>query len=299
MAFPAFLAPLAALFGGGAAAAAAPIAAAAAPIAAAGTAAALAPAAAGGLTALAPTAAAALKGGAALKAVAAPAAAAAAAPAATAGGGIMGMLGLGAPVKAAPAGAGLAGNLAGADVLAKKAGMDAAIQAKAAAAQSSLFTPKNMMRFGKAAMNQGSAPAAPAPMNPEVQRGNRQQSGGIMGTLPQQSAESPGMKLFSGSPQMNPMTPQMNPMMPMPMSQVNFREGGYIEGPGTGRSDSIPATIYQDGRPVQEARLSDGEFVMTENAVRGAGDGDRAEGAARLYRMMREFEKGGRVHGRA
>ena len=211
----------------------------------------------------------------------------------------MGMLGLGAPVKAAPAGVGLAGNLAGADVLAKKAGMDAAIQAKAAAAQSSLFTPKNMMRIGKAAMNQGSAPAAPAPMNPEVQRGNRQQSGGIMGTLPQQSAESPGMKLFSGSPQMSPMTPQMNPMMPMPMSQVNFREGGYIEGPGTGRSDSIPATIYQDGRPVQEARLSDGEFVMTENAVRGAGNGDRAEGAARLYRMMREFEKGGRVHGRA
>ena len=291
MAFPAFLAPLVTLFGGGAAAAAAPVA-------AAGTAAALAPAAAGGLTALAPTAAAALKGGAALKAVAAPAAAAAAAaaPAATAGGGIMGMLGLGAPVKAAPAGVGLAGNLAGADVLAKKAGMDAAIQAKAAAAQSSLFTPKNMMRIGKAAMNQGQAPAAPAPMNPEVQRGNRQQSGGIMGTLPQQSAESPGMKLFSGSPKMSP---QMNPKPPMPMSQVKLREGGYIEGPGTGRSDSIPATIYQDGRPVQEARLSDGEFVMTENAVRGAGNGDRAEGAARLYRMMREFEKGGRVHGRA
>jgi hypothetical protein len=87
--------------------------------------------------------------------------------------------------------------------------------------------------------------------------------------------------------------PQMMPPMRM------IRDGGYISGPGTGRSDSIPARIYQDGRPVQEARLSDGEFVMTERAVRGAGNGDRAQGAARMYRMMREFEKGGRVHGRA
>jgi hypothetical protein len=73
------------------------------------------------------------------------------------------------------------------------------------------------------------------------------------------------------------------------------RDGGYISGPGTGRSDSVPARIYQDGQPVQEARLSDGEFVMTERAVRGAGDGDRAAGAARMYRLMRDFEKGGRV----
>jgi hypothetical protein len=94
-------------------------------------------------------------------------------------------------------------------------------------------------------------------------------------------------------------------MSSLPMSPVSFnlngsyRDGGYIQGPGTGRSDSIPARIYQDGQPVQEARLSDGEFVMTERAVRGAGNGDRAKGAARMYRMMREFEKGGRVHGRA
>jgi len=96
--------------------------------------------------------------------------------------------------------------------------------------------------------------------------------------------------------------PFQQPMSSLPMSPVSFNQfadGGYIEGPGTGRSDSIPARIYQDGQPVQEARLSDGEFVMTERAVRGAGNGDRAKGAARMYRMMREFEKGGRVYGRA
>ena len=67
--------------------------------------------------------------------------------------------------------------------------------------------------------------------------------------------------------------------------------GGYIEGPGTGTSDSIPATIYQNGGPVQEARLSDGEFVMTADAVRGAGGGDRNAGAAKMYQMMNQFER--------
>jgi len=67
--------------------------------------------------------------------------------------------------------------------------------------------------------------------------------------------------------------------------------GGFIEGPGTGRSDSIPAMIYQNGGPVQEARLSDGEFVMTANAVKGAGNGNRAAGAAKMYKMMNNLER--------
>lgn len=69
-----------------------------------------------------------------------------------------------------------------------------------------------------------------------------------------------------------------------------FAMGGMIEGPGTGRSDSIPAQIYQNGQPVQEAALSDGEFVMTNAAVRGAGNGDRSKGAAKMYQMMKQFE---------
>jgi len=93
---------------------------------------------------------------------------------------------------------------------------------------------------------------------------------------------------------------QMRPQMMMGMgsggmSQQDFAMGGYVEGPGTGTSDDIPATIYQDGMPVQNAALSDGEFVMTERAVRNAGGGDRDRGAARMYEMMRMFEQGGRV----
>ena len=55
--------------------------------------------------------------------------------------------------------------------------------------------------------------------------------------------------------------------------------GGEVEGPGTGTSDSVPA------------RLSDGEFVLTAKAVRGAGGGDRDVGAARMYDMMSELER--------
>jgi len=70
-----------------------------------------------------------------------------------------------------------------------------------------------------------------------------------------------------------------------------FYMGGMIEGPGTETSDSIPAVIHQNGQPVEEALLSDGEFVMTGAAVRGAGNGDREKGAARMYELMRKFEQ--------
>lgn len=70
----------------------------------------------------------------------------------------------------------------------------------------------------------------------------------------------------------------------------SFNLGGFVQGPGTGTSDSIKAQIYQNGVPVQQARLSDEEFVMTKKAVKGAGNGDTGKGAARMYAMMQQFE---------
>jgi hypothetical protein len=58
------------------------------------------------------------------------------------------------------------------------------------------------------------------------------------------------------------------------------RRMGAISGPGTETSDAVPAM------------LSDGEFVMTARAVRGAGNGDRERGVRRMYDMMRMFEGG-------
>lgn len=63
------------------------------------------------------------------------------------------------------------------------------------------------------------------------------------------------------------------------IQEVDARIGGHLKGPGTGTSDSIPA------------KLSDGEFVMTAKAVKGAGGGSRAAGAKRMYDMMHQFEK--------
>ena len=41
-------------------------------------------------------------------------------------------------------------------------------------------------------------------------------------------------------------------------------KSGRIHQAGTGTSDDIKVTIFQDGQRVQEARLSDGEFVIRE-----------------------------------
>tara|TARA_R100000900_G_scaffold136841_1_gene114956 strand:+ start:175 stop:945 length:771 start_codon:yes stop_codon:yes gene_type:complete len=76
-------------------------------------------------------------------------------------------------------------------------------------------------------------------------------------------------------------------------SRRYLANGGYIEGPGTGTSDSIPAQIYQNGMPVQEAALSDGEFVLREKDVNAIGGGNPGVGAAKLYAMQRQFDQGG------
>lgn len=59
------------------------------------------------------------------------------------------------------------------------------------------------------------------------------------------------------------------------------RKEMLVEGPGTEKSDDIPAM------------LSDGEFVLNARSVRGAdptGQGNRYLGAKNLYSMMRDFE---------
>jgi hypothetical protein len=55
---------------------------------------------------------------------------------------------------------------------------------------------------------------------------------------------------------------------------ATLQNGGGVNGAGTGTSDSI------------DAKLSDGEFVMTAKAVENLGGGDRYEGARQMYGMM-------------
>ena len=85
-------------------------------------------------------------------------------------------------------------------------------------------------------------------------------------------------------------TPEGTPLIPTTFPALLAARGGMaefprrdllVEGPGTTRSDDIPAM------------LSDGEFVMNARAVRGAdptGRRNRYAGAQNLYNMMRNFE---------
>ena len=62
------------------------------------------------------------------------------------------------------------------------------------------------------------------------------------------------------------------------IADLDMRGGGHSIGPGTGTSDDVPAM------------LSDGEFVMTANAVRNLGGGSRMLGAKRMYQMMNSLD---------
>jgi hypothetical protein len=43
--------------------------------------------------------------------------------------------------------------------------------------------------------------------------------------------------------------------------------GGMIQGPGTGTSDSIPGQITQDGMPVEDIKVADGEYIVPKAQV--------------------------------
>ena len=111
------------------------------------------------------------------------------------------------------------------------------------------------------------------------------------------SKAPPDPKRLESSPDYEPVKFELFPDMaggyttdPNRLGIMSAAKGGFIQGPGTGRSDSIKSMIYQNGNPVQEARLSDGEFVMTRKAVDNAGGGDREKGAAKMYALMNSLE---------
>jgi len=62
------------------------------------------------------------------------------------------------------------------------------------------------------------------------------------------------------------------------IADLDMTGGGASYGPGTGTSDDIPAM------------LSDGEFVVTANAVKNLGGGDRMVGAKKMYQMMNQLD---------
>ena len=74
--------------------------------------------------------------------------------------------------------------------------------------------------------------------------------------------------------------PYYNRMYAGGIAQLN--SGAYLNGASDGMADRIPATIEGS----QEARLSDGEFVIPADVVGGLGNGNSSAGAKTLYNMM-------------
>ena len=62
------------------------------------------------------------------------------------------------------------------------------------------------------------------------------------------------------------------------IAALNMDTGGAVNGPGGPKDDVI------------DAKLSDGEFVMTAKAVENLGGGDRLAGAKQMYNMMNQLD---------
>jgi len=68
---------------------------------------------------------------------------------------------------------------------------------------------------------------------------------------------------------------------------ATLKQGQYLNGASDGMADKVPANI--DG--MQEARLSDGEFVIPADVVSHLGNGNSDAGAKVLKRMMSRVRK--------
>jgi hypothetical protein len=106
--------------------------------------------------------------------------------------------------------------------------------------------------------------------------------------MPAGLGNSLGVKV-SGGPKaigtaLNLITGNQEPVY-APLGLESLQAGGYLETGGEvgdGMSDEIEATIEGE----QEARLSDGEFVVPADVVSHLGNGSSDAGAKRLYEMM-------------
>jgi hypothetical protein len=68
---------------------------------------------------------------------------------------------------------------------------------------------------------------------------------------------------------------------------IGMNTGYYLGGATDGMADKVPARIDNG----QEARLSDGEFVIPADVVSHLGNGNSEAGAKQLYEMMSRTRK--------
>jgi hypothetical protein len=81
----------------------------------------------------------------------------------------------------------------------------------------------------------------------------------------------------------------INDMLPNKKAEGGIMNLGGLEMDLRAKGGFVPIGIKEKADDVP-ARLSKNEFVMTANAVRGAGKGDVKKGAKKMYDLMRQYE---------
>ena len=137
-------------------------------------------------------------------------------------------------------------------------------------------------------------PEVPMPTLAEAQQRVSQQAEGIRSlqnrTAPMQDTATPDSNVTenvttnpSDVANINPIPTYEDILEQYPVGGVAMAEGGrYLAGSTDGMADVVPARI-EGG---QEARLSDGEFVIPADVVSHLGNGNSDAGAKQLYGMM-------------
>jgi hypothetical protein len=98
------------------------------------------------------------------------------------------------------------------------------------------------------------------------------------------NAANPAQQRRPGGPRI-PLNPAVQGLADGGIAQL--KKGQYLNGATDGMADKIPASIEGE----QEARLSDGEFVIPADVVSHLGNGNSDAGAKVLKEMMSRVRK--------
>ena len=81
----------------------------------------------------------------------------------------------------------------------------------------------------------------------------------------------------------------MGGIMDMPTGNMRRNQAGVMERDYRDKGGFVPVGVKEKADDVP-AMLSKNEYVMTADAVRGAGDGSIKKGAQRMYDLMNNLE---------
>ena len=136
----------------------------------------------------------------------------------------------------------------------------------------------------------GTLPPPPVPFTPTTDFDYEEYTGGYMEPLGGKTpvgldTGSYGAESIMGYP--SPVGPGITKSRFEEMIRKGYANGGFLQGPGDGMSDSLPAMIGNN----QPAALSEGEFVVPADVVSHLGNGSSNAGSKRLYAMMDHVRK--------